>query len=88
MARKKLQDKDPMIQHLSQLIGRRIVQLAVSGGADEFDRCYGLILDDGKVPNMSNKCLVAWIQCDPEGNGPGFLAIEPHPEVVKGCKEG
>ena len=47
-----------------QLIGKKVVGLA----ADAADATFmGLRFDDGTV---------AWIQCDPEGNGPGFLQID------------
>lgn len=54
---------DPMIAYLKPLVGARIEGLAYDPGSE----CYGLRLDNGKI---------AWIQCDPEGNGAGFLSIE------------
>jgi len=68
---------DPMFEHLKQLLGARILGIVISGDADDEYSCYGLRLNSGKV---------AWIQCDPEGNGPGFLAIEPDPGIAKGRK--
>lgn len=47
--------------HYGQLRGKTIVNIVKDG---EF---YGLVMDDGTC---------AWIQQDPEGNGPGFLDIQ------------
>ena len=53
-----------MSDYYQQLLGRKIVQIVES---TEHPPTPGLRLDDGRI---------AWIQCDPEGNGPGFLQIE------------
>ena len=59
--------RDPMVEHLSRLVGKKIIGLAVTDEVPNYDTLYGLRLSGG---------LIAWIQCDPEGNGPGFLSIE------------
>lgn len=51
----------------SKLIGKRVKGLVKSPPEMGMKECYGLEFTDGTV---------AWIMCDPEGNGPGFLAIE------------
>ena len=38
---------------------------------DDEDHFYGL-----KIKTKTGKTVTAWIQCDPEGNGPGFLNIQ------------
>jgi len=58
-----------MQDHYRQLLGHRIVQLAESTDQPPIP---GLLLDDGTA---------VWIQCDPEGNGPGFLLIEKPTET-------
>lgn len=58
-------------KHYQQLLGKRIVQIVESTDRQSFP---GFVLNDGKV---------VWVQCDPEGNGPGFLAIdEPNDDPV------
>jgi hypothetical protein len=54
-------------KHLKRLVGKTVVGLVRDGGSSYTDECWGLRFSDGTV---------AWIQCDPEGNGPGFLAID------------
>lgn len=56
-----------MFKHLSQLRGKTITEIVRDGGGQYTDECMGLKFQDGTV---------AWIQMDPEGNGPGFLEIE------------
>lgn len=55
---------DWFVKKYSKLIGKQVVQVAKSDDEEPF---YGLVFDDGTV---------AWIQCDPEGNGPGFLQLQ------------
>jgi hypothetical protein len=60
-------------KYYEQLLGRKIVQMCVSPSDDgDFP---GFILDNGKT---------VWVQRDPEGNGPGFLAIEEPNDDPKG----
>ena len=64
---------DAETAHLKQLVGQRIVNVVT----DLLDgqNLYGLVLSNGSV---------AWILCDPEGNGPGHLQIElPGPSVTQ-----
>ena len=51
-------------KHYSKLIGKQIKRV-VHDDADQV--AFGLEFTDGTI---------AWIMCDPEGNGPGFLDIE------------
>lgn len=52
------------VNHLKQLIGKGVVSLVASNHDDS--GIYGLKFHDGTI---------AWILCDPEGNGPGHLDI-------------
>ena len=63
-----------MEEHLSRLVGLAVAGLVEDSGseADFGEPCHGLVFDNG---------LVAWIMRDAEGNGPGFLDIEPLKEV-------
>jgi hypothetical protein len=56
-------------KYLSQLKNKKVVGLALDtlSEAEFGEPVYGLQFDDGTI---------AWILCDPEGNGPGHLAIE------------
>jgi len=56
--------EDWTVKHLSQLKGKTVKAINVD---DQDDRVYGLEFEDGTT---------AWILCDPEGNGPGFLDIQ------------
>jgi hypothetical protein len=54
-----------MKKHLGQLIGRRVTGL-VCDTQHDLGTIRGLKFDDGTL---------AFILCDPEGNGPGHLEI-------------
>lgn len=54
-------------QHLAQLLSKTVVGISRDGEAGGRNTVYGLHFDDDSV---------AWILCDPEGNGPGFLDIQ------------
>ena len=56
-----------MEQHLGQLVGMTVTGLANDGAGN-----WGIMLE-----NKSKQKLAAWISRDPEGNGPGWLQIEP-----------
>ena len=56
-----------MIEHLSPLIGRTVKGIVKDSSDPTMDAVYGLELDDGTL---------AFILCDPEGNGPGHLSIQ------------
>jgi hypothetical protein len=62
---------DIMKRHLKPLIGRKITRLfeAEDGGDD-----YGFELDNGTL---------VWVLQDAEGNGPGFLDLQPPPTTTK-----
>jgi hypothetical protein len=54
-------------KHLAQLLNKKVIGLCVDNQSFDDQAVYGLRFSGG---------LIAWIQCDPEGNGPGFLSIE------------
>jgi hypothetical protein len=56
-----------MGRYLGQLVGKTVTSLATDGEQDDSDTTWGLVFSDGTI---------AWISCDPEGNGPGHLDIE------------
>lgn len=56
--------EDFFLKKYEQLIGKIIVKIARS--VEEDGTFYGLVFNDDTV---------AWILCDPEGNGPGCLDI-------------
>lgn len=55
------------ITHYQKLKGKT-VKAVVTDGHKGRDECFGLQFTDDTI---------AWIMCDPEGNGPGFLDIQP-----------
>jgi hypothetical protein len=55
-----------MREHLGQLVGRKVTGLVKDPG-DGVEPIWGLKFDDGTM---------AFILCDPEGNGPGHLEIQ------------
>ena len=55
-----------MVKHLGQLVGRKVTGLVKDPGQDT-EPIWGLKFDDGTL---------AFILCDPEGNGPGHLEIQ------------
>ena len=61
-----MSEDQTMRSHLEQLVGLTVTGL-IKDPSDEFALVWGLRFDDGTL---------AFIQCDPEGNGPGHLHIE------------
>ena len=62
----------PEVRYYSTLIGKTVKTVVMN-------RClgqttYGLEFTDGTI---------AWVDCDPEGNGPGFLDIQAHKQSPK-----
>jgi len=55
------------IRHLSQLLDRKVVGIVYDDNDGDTQPFYGLRFDNG---------VVAFIQCDPEGNAPGHLEIQ------------
>ena len=55
-------------KHYGQLVGYKVSQVAVDDSDPNEEWC-GLVLTKGGFKK------VAWILCDPEGNGAGFLDI-------------
>ena len=60
-------ERDPFFEQYRKLIGRRVVGVVKSPARRTMRELYGLAFDDRTV---------AWVMCDPEGNGPGFLEIK------------
>ena len=73
-------DTKATLAHCRQLVGRKIVDVVYSGdeGPDNEFEFVGLVFDDDAV---------AWILCDPEGNGPGHLDIERSKPVYTKAKK-
>jgi hypothetical protein len=62
--------EDAYAKHYGQLIGWKVVGIAVDNNDEnEPEGWYGLELTKGKQKK------IAWVLCDPEGNGSGFLDI-------------
>ena len=61
-----MNEKMVMKKHLGQLVGRNVTGLVIDTSHD-MGSIWGLQFDNG---------LVAFILCDPEGNGPGHLEIQ------------
>lgn len=57
-----------LIKHLSPLLGRKITGLIEDNSDKTTDPFPGFRLDNGTL---------VFVSCDPEGNGPGHLMIEP-----------
>ena len=54
------------INHLHQLAGKTVQNVAYAPAEGYSEALYGMEFTDGTI---------AWILCDPEGNGPGHLDI-------------
>lgn len=67
----KTKNSDSVFNHLAQLIGCRVIDIAriastnPRGGPE-----YGLV-----CRSKSGVILTSWVVCDAEGNGPGHLDI-------------
>jgi len=55
------------VVHYGKLTGKTVKAIVTDGGI-EGGECYGLQFTDGTI---------AWIMRDPEGNGPGWLDLQP-----------
>jgi len=68
-------DSEYMSQEiLEKLVGWRIVGSALSDDGESF----GLIVQSPRHNvNEGPKRKTVWVDCDAEGNGPGWLNIEP-----------
>jgi hypothetical protein len=64
------------LTHLSALVGGTVVGVIHDGG-DAHDGFFGLRVRINDDKTRTTSFLHVWIQRDPEGNGPGHLAIEP-----------
>ena len=67
-----------MVEHLSPLVGKTVKELAVDPEGVDGEPVFGLAFTDGTV---------AWIMCDPEGNGPGFLDLEKKKSLAEKVAE-
>ena len=67
---------DHEYEHLRQLVGWTVshpVRITVEEEGPHDEPMYGLVLT--RPDNKKHQIFIR-IQCDPEGNGPGFLVIE------------
>lgn len=67
------EDETYMHAHLGQLVGWTVSHPLTVRAADDDEPMYGLVLTH---PDNKKHQFFCVIQCDPEGNGPGFLHIE------------
>ena len=58
-------------EQLKALVGFKIVDTVIS----DDNESYGFIVQSPTVRGHTKK-KVCWVDCDPEGNGPGWLQIE------------
>ena len=56
-------------RHYLRLVGKTILAV-VKDPTHDMGTVFGLQLDSGET---------VWILCDPEGNGPGHLELQPKP---------
>ena len=54
----------------TRLAGGTIENAAITPDEDDYDQRFGLVI------NVNGERLIAWVDCDAESNGPGWLAIE------------
>lgn len=65
-----MKDNQHMIEEINKhLVGAMILGAIESEGDDYFN-------DFGFMISKGGKKMTVWVQQDPEGNGPGWLAIE------------
>jgi len=60
---------------LKKFVGYEIVSIC----EDPENNSYGLVIersDDIDAAALGANRTLLWIDCDPEGNGPGFVSIE------------
>lgn len=80
LAPDEVSDMDGYIEHLketnedmlTQLVGGIVTAIVKDEGSEGL---YGLRITLNEIQAVPVK-VIAWIQADPEGNGPGFLSIE------------
>jgi len=63
---------------LKQLVGFKIVDTVVTPDGES----YGFVVeraDEIETHVLGRDRKVCWVDCDPEGNGPGWLQIEEQP---------
>jgi len=67
-------------QHLSQLIGWKVVGVCEDPGECKYSPgpICGLVLEHASAFGAEENRMqrIAWVLCDPEGNGAGYLDIE------------
>ena len=62
---------------IKQLIGFTIVDVVVTKDKES----WGFIVERQPVPGVSKLAeKICWVDCDPEGNGPGFIKVEEAPK--------
>jgi hypothetical protein len=65
------QKNSPEVSYYRTLIGKTVSAIVMNQCLGQ--TTYGLEFTDGTI---------AWIDCDPEGNGPGFLDIQAPQAVI------
>lgn len=54
------------MKEIEKLVGYKVTGVCADRGGES----YGIVMEKGKDKKL------CWIDCDPEGNGPGWLEIE------------
>jgi hypothetical protein len=69
-------DAEYMVKELNELVGYKITGTVITEDKESF----GLVLEKDAVPGQSPRSRkTAWIDRDPECNGPGWVSIQEHP---------
>jgi len=69
-------DVEYMVEQLNELVGYKITGTVIT----EDKEGYGLVLEHPAVPGVSPPDRkTAWIDCDAECNGPGWVSIQGYP---------
>lgn len=70
-------------EHLKQLIGFKIVDTVTTPDNES----YGFVVERKALKKPYAK-KVCWVDCDPEGNGPGWLQIEEKADELEKVTSG
>lgn len=63
---------DPSLKREIQQINQHLTGTIITGAIESESGSFGLLCSNPKT----QKTLKVWVDCDPEGNGPGHLEIE------------
>ena len=65
-----------MVEELNKLVGYKITGTVITEDEDS----YGLVLERPAQPGESPRSRkTAWIDCDAESNGPGWVSVQEFP---------